>query len=57
MDRERIGEAIRAVSEAGRLTCEQAHDLSRDLDVPLSEIGEVCNELKIKIAACQLGCF
>jgi hypothetical protein len=57
MDRERIREAIRAVSTAGRLTCEQAHDLSRDLDVPLSEIGVVCNELKIKIAACQLGCF
>jgi hypothetical protein len=57
MDREGIREAIRAVSTAGRLTCEQAHDLSSDLDVPLSEIGAVCDELKIKIAACQLGCF
>jgi hypothetical protein len=57
MDRERIKEAIRAVSAAGRLTCEQAHGLSSDLGVPLSEIGAACNELKIKIAACQLGCF
>ena len=57
MDRERIREAIRAVSAAGRLTCEQAHELSSDLGVPLSEIGAICDELKIKIAACQLGCF
>ncbi len=57
MNAEKIIEAIRAASEADRLTCEKAHDLSRALNVPLREIGELCNELKIKIADCQLGCF
>jgi hypothetical protein len=57
MDHEGIQEAIRAVSTAGRLTCEQAHKLSSDLGVPLADIGAVCDEMKIKIAACQLGCF
>jgi hypothetical protein len=57
MNRERLIAAIRDAAEADRLTCEKAHDLSRALNVPLAELGAVCNELKIKIAACQLGCF
>jgi hypothetical protein len=57
MDREKLIEAIQEASEANRLTCEKAHDLSRTLNVPLREIGELCNDLKIRITACQLGCF
>jgi hypothetical protein len=57
MNAEKIIEAIQAASEENRLTCEKAHDLSRALNVPLREIGALCNELKIKIDACQLGCF
>jgi hypothetical protein len=52
-----IMEAIRTASINNRLTCEKAHFLARELKVPLKEIGSLCNELKIKIAACQLGCF
>ncbi len=52
-----ITEAIRAASVNNRLTCQKAHSLARELKVPLKEIGSICNELKIKIAACQLGCF
>jgi len=55
--KEQIREAVRKASAGGKLTCEQAHDLGRELNVSLQEIGAVCNELKIKIAACQLGCF
>ena len=57
MTREKIIEAIRAASENNRLSCEKAHELARDLNLSLQEIGAICNELKIKIAACQLGCF
>ncbi len=57
MTRENLIESIRSASANNRLTCEQAHELSRRLNVTLKEIGEVCNELHIKIAACQLGCF
>jgi len=57
MDREKLIEAIQRASEANRLTCEKAHDLSRALNVPLREIGSLCDELKIRISACQLGCF
>ncbi len=57
MTREKLIESIRTASTNNRLTCEKAHELSRILNVSLKEIGEVCNELHIKIAACQLGCF
>jgi hypothetical protein len=58
MTREKIiVEAIRRASVNNRLTCEKAHSLARELKVPLKEIGSLCNDLKIKIAACQLGCF
>jgi hypothetical protein len=57
MTREKLIESIRAASANNRLTCEKAHELSRILNISLKEIGEVCNELHIKIAACQLGCF
>lgn len=40
-----------------RLACSEAFRIAADLDVPVAEVGRVCNELGIKIVACQLGCF
>ncbi len=57
MDRDKIVDEIQKASEKNRLSCEKAHELSRLLKVPLREIGEICNELNIRIASCQLGCF
>lgn len=57
MNREKMIDAVRSAAVNNRLTCERAHDLARELNVSLREIGAVCNELKIKISACQLGCF
>jgi hypothetical protein len=57
MDQENMIDTIRSAAVNNRLTCEKAHDLARELNVSLQEIGAVCNELKIKISGCQLGCF
>ena len=57
MSREKIREALQTASRGNRLSCEQAHDLAKALNVSLKEIGALCNEMKIKISACQLGCF
>jgi hypothetical protein len=57
MTREQIIDAIRSGTVDNRLSCEKAHELSAALRIPLREIGALCNELKIKISACQLGCF
>jgi hypothetical protein len=57
VSKEMLVAAVKKASSAGRLTCEKAHELGKELDVPLNEIGAVCNELKIRIKNCQLGCF
>ena len=55
--KEQLQEAVRNASRDNRLTCERAHELGKELGVTLQEIGAVCNELNIRINACQLGCF
>ena len=57
MTREQVVMKIRAEVVDNRLSCEKAHVLSRELNLPLAEIGALCNELKIRISQCQLGCF
>lgn len=57
VSKEALQEAVRNAAKEDRLTCEQAHELGKELDVSLGEIGAVCNELNIRIKACQLGCF
>lgn len=52
---------LKAVKEAvgsnGRLSCEKAHELAEKFEVSKAVIGEAAEQLKIRIAACQLGCF
>ena len=57
MSREELAKAVRKAAVNGRLSCEAANTMAEELKVPLREIGALCNELKIKITACQLGCF
>jgi hypothetical protein len=60
MNETRKAELFKAVKEAAidnRLTCGKAHILAETKGYTLAEIGEVCEELKIKIKNCQLGCF
>jgi len=57
MDQERVIEAIQAAAIDNRLTCEKAHELADTLGIPLRELGVLCDQMKIKITACQLGCF
>ena len=40
-----------------RLVCAEAFRLSQELNAGLAEIGRICNQQKIKICKCQLGCF
>lgn len=57
MDRDKIIEAIRTAARDNRLSCASAHELARKLNVAPEELGSICNDLKIKITACRLGCF
>lgn len=57
VSKETLIAAVTKASVDGRLTCEKAHELEKEMDVPLKEIGAVCNEMNIRIKDCQLGCF
>jgi len=57
MDQESIIDVVRKAAAENRLSCEKARELAEELRVPVDEIGRICNVLKIKITACQLGCF
>lgn len=48
-----------AVERDGRQTlpCSKAFELAAAHNLDLAQIGKCCNDNKIKIAACQLGCF
>jgi hypothetical protein len=48
---------IQAAAPNGRIPCAAAFKLSEDLGLTRSRLGELLNELNIKIIQCQLGCF
>ena len=52
-----IAERIRAVALEGRLPCAAGISIARGLGVAAGEVGRVADELGIRIARCQLGCF
>ena len=41
----------------GKLPCPVAFKIAKELKVSPSDVGSGANELGIKIASCQLGCF
>ena len=58
---EKLIEAIHAaaVDTDGKkmLTCASALELAGMFGIEATEIGNICNEEKIKLHKCQLGCF
>ena len=52
-----IKEEIRAVLVNGKLPCANAFGIAKKLNVKPKQVGDAANELDIKIASCQLGCF
>ena len=41
----------------GKLPCAAAFKIAKEFKVAPRNVGEAADELGIKIAACQLGCF
>jgi hypothetical protein len=57
MTRDEIKARITAAAPEGRIPCAAAFHLAQELKLSRKDLGELLNELKIKIAQCQLGCF
>jgi len=41
----------------GKISCKVAFDIAEESGASKRDVGELLNELQIKIRACQLGCF
>jgi hypothetical protein len=52
-----IKERIKAAAPEGRIACAAAFRLADELGLSRKEMGELLNELRIKITNCQMGCF
>lgn len=50
-------EALKKAARDGRISCTAARKLAEELKVPVRVVGEAADALKIKIKACELGCF
>ena len=57
MDREELKQALKEEAVEGNISCEKAWELADKADVEKIEVGELADEVGIKIRACQLGCF
>jgi hypothetical protein len=54
----RLIEVLRQhAGEQKHLPCHEAFRIASDLEVPIEQVGQACNDIGIKIVACQLGCF
>ncbi|AEB10239.1 hypothetical protein Desac_2418 [Desulfobacca acetoxidans DSM 11109] len=57
MSIEELKNRIRAAAPEDRIACAAAFELAKTLNISESRLGELLNELRIKITQCQLGCF
>ncbi len=60
MDDRMIREILSRSDGEGRhktLSCKEAFAIAGEYGVDTAIIGRICNEQKIRITCCQLGCF
>jgi len=57
MDTKDLIEKLKDLAPKGRISCSDARQLAEELQIHPSEVGKACDEAKIKICACELGCF
>ncbi|MCX7857642.1 MAG: hypothetical protein N2513_06645 [Deltaproteobacteria bacterium] len=57
MDMEKLKKRIMETQEDGKIKCQEALEIAKEENVPPIKVGELLNELKVKIVSCQLGCF
>ena len=57
MDDEQVRGMITEKQSNGRISCKAAFDIAEQAGIPRRKIGQIIDEMKIKIHSCQLGCF
>lgn len=56
-NREQIIVRLKDQAKDGKISCTVARRVAEEMKVSPREIGPLCDELKIKIMGCELGCF
>lgn len=57
MTKEDLKAKIKGAAPQDKIPCAAAFKLAEELGLTRAEMGELLNELRIKIIQCQLGCF
>lgn len=54
---EEVKKSLQEASPQGKISCAMCFKIAREHNCSVAEVGDLCNQLKIKITSCQLGCF
>ena len=54
---EEIVVLLKEASKEGKILCAVAQKIAVENKIPMKQVGGILNKMKIKIHACQLGCF
>jgi len=57
MNQEEIIAKLKDAVKDGKIPCAMAFKIAKECNVSTKEIGNLLNQVKIKISNCQLGCF
>jgi hypothetical protein len=54
---EEIIAKLKEAAREGKIACAMAQKIATDNKIPMKKVGDLLNQMKIKISQCQLGCF
>lgn len=57
MKAEEILAKLKETAKDGKIPCAMAFKIAKENNMTTKEVGNLLNQLKIKITNCQLGCF
>jgi len=57
LTKEKLKEEMLKKAVNGKLSCAVARKIADNLGISYKEVGDMANDLGIKIKDCQLGCF
>jgi LAO/AO transport system kinase len=56
-DEKELQDRITGTAVDGRIQCAQALAIAKDMRIPPGRVGEMLNQMDVRIIKCQLGCF
>jgi hypothetical protein len=57
MERDQVIEAIKKKAKEERIPCTVCFQIAKEHNIPKRELGQLLNELGIKVIQCQMGLF